>query len=435
MSAAGPHSCSEVERSLLGALVLDPERLADAREALRVEDFESPQHRRTFEALIAIADAGAGVDLRSVATWLASDTAGSALTPDGGWARWLADAAQSVTSSAFVPRDVRIVSEAAMLRASASSLRLQADRAREIHPGIGDEVQAFLEQTETIAFDLARRSLGRTTIHELSGVAIEVVAGMDHPELGVPTGIADLDDLLLGLRKGELVILAARPGRGKTALALQVSLSVARQERSVLFLSLEMSRTDLGQRVLANLAGVEHSRIRAGRLTGGDRAAVQQARDAVSALRLGLVEDNATTCARLKSLGRRRAAKVGLDLVVVDYLQLMSHPNCRDRFQEVGAISRGLKMLARELEVPVLAVSQLSRQGDEGRPRLSHLRESGALEQDADVVLMLWTEDEDGPLHCAVEKNRHGRTGKTCLAFRREFHQIAGLARVEVSFV
>lgn len=420
---------------LLGALILDPDRLAEARETLRLEDFEAPQHRKAFEAILAIDDARAGVDLCSVVTWLAADATARALAPDGGWAYWLADAEQSVTSSAFVPRNVRIVSDAAMLRASSAALRLQADRSSEVHPGIGDEVQAFLEQTEAIAFDLARRSLGRTMIHELSGVASEVVAGMDQPEQGVPTGVADLDELLFGLRKGELVILAARPGRGKTALALQVSLNVARKECSVLFLSLEMSRIDLGQRILANLAGIEHARIRSGRLDAADRAAIQQARNTVSTLRLGLIEDNATTCARLKSLGRRRASKVGLDLVVVDYLQLMSHPGCKDRFQEVGAISRGLKMLARELEVPVLAVSQLSRAGDEGRPRLAHLRESGALEQDADVVLMLWTEDEDGPLHCAIEKNRHGRTGKTCLAFRREFHQIAGLARAEVSFV
>ena len=435
MTASSPHSCADTERSLLGSLVLDPERVPEAQEALRVEDFESPLHRRVFEGILAIADAGAGLDLRSVATWLGADAAARWLEPRGGWVRWLVEAEQSVTSSAFVLRDARIVTEMATLRACTLALRRQADRAREVHPGIADEVPAFLEETEGIVFALGRRALGRTAIHELAHVAREVVAGLDQPERGLSSGIADLDDLLLGVRKGELVILAARPGRGKTALALQVSLNVARQERSVLLLSLEMSRSDLGQRILANLAGVEHARIRAGSLDSGERLALEQARDAVRALRLGLIEDNATTCARLKSLGRRWASKVGLDLVVVDYLQLMSDPSCKDRIQEVGAISRGLKTLARQLEVPVLAVSQHSRAGDEGRPRLAHLRESGALEQDADVVLMLWTEDDGGPLHCAVEKNRHGRTGKTCLAFRREFHQIAGLARAEVILV
>src|SRR6185503_14429888 len=131
---------------------------------------------------------------------------------------------------------------------------------------------------------------------------------------------------LLGIRKGELVILAARPGRGKSALALQFSLNVARRGCSVLFLSLEMSRAELGQRILSNLSGIEHSRIRAGTLNREERAGLAEARDEARALRLGLIEDNATTCARLKSLGRRWASKGRLDLVVVDYLQLMSEP-------------------------------------------------------------------------------------------------------------
>lgn len=435
MSPVGAHSCREIERALLGALYLDAERIPEAREVVRPEDFEVPMHRKVFEGIVALADAGACVDLGSVATWLGSDSEGRGAAPATGWAKWLVEAGASVTSSAFVPQHARIVSESATLRSLALALRRQADLSTEVHPGTGDEVPDFLAETEAVVFAHGRRFLGRTAIHELANVAHEVADGVDRPTAALPTGIADLDDLLHGLRGGELIILAARPGLGKTALALQVSVNCARAGRSVLFVSLEMSRVDLGQRILANLGGVLHERIRSGRLSRAEREAFGAASVQAGGLRLGLIEDSATPCSRLKALARRRSSKVGLDLLVVDYLQLMSHPGCADRFQEVGAISRGLKGLARELSVPVLAVSQLSRAGAEGRPRLSHLRESGALEQDADVVVMLWTEAEGGPLHCAVEKNRHGRTGKTCLAFRREFQQIAGLAREEVKLV
>lgn len=432
MSSPVAHSCREVERELLGALLLDAERLPDVREIVRPEDFEVPLHRIVFEGVLALADGGAGLDLSSVAAWLGFDPRGRRAAPDGGWAKWLVEAASSVTSSAFVPHHARIVSESASLRGLTLALRRQADLCTEVHAGTGDEVPDFLAQTEAAVYAIGQRSLGRTTIHELASVAHEVADGLDRPSGALPTGIADLDDLLHGLRPGEMVILAARPGCGKTALALQVALNVARAGRTALFLSLEMSRVDLGQRILANLGGVHHERIRSGCLRPDERRALEEARTLAGGLRLGLVEDSATPCSRLRALARRRSSKAGLDLLVVDYLQLMSHPGSPDRFQEVGAISRGLKALARELSVPVMAVSQLSRAAAEGRPRLSHLRESGALEQDADVVVLLWTEAERGPLHCAVEKNRHGRTGKTCLAFRREFQQIAGLAREEV---
>jgi len=424
-----------VERELLGALLLDAERLPDVRDAVRQEDFEVPLHRIVFEGISALADGRGGIDLASVAAWLGSDPQGRQAAPPGGWAQWLVEAASSVTSTAFVPHHARIVTESATLRGLALTLRHQADLCTGVHAGTGDEVPDFLAQTEAAVYSIGQRSLGCSTVHELASVAREVEDGLGRPTDALATGIADLDDLLHGLRPGELVILAARPGCGKTALALQVALNVARAGRAALFLSLEMSRVDLGQRILANLSGVMHERIRSGSLHQEERRALEEARVLAGGLRLGIVEDSATPCSRLRALARRRGSKVGLDLLVVDYLQLMSHPGSADRFQEVGAISRGLKGLARELAVPVLAVSQLSRAAAEGRPQLSHLRESGALEQDADVVVLLWTEAERGPLHCAVEKNRHGRTGKTCLAFRREFQQIAGLARVEVTNV
>jgi replicative DNA helicase len=258
------------------------------------------------------------------------------------------------------------------------------------------------------------------------GVVAEATGGKQ--ELGWATGLDDVDHHLSGLRPGELVIVAARPSLGKTAFAAQVALNCAKDGASVLFLSLEMSTSSLAQRMIANLGSIPFTAIRSGRLLPEELGRFHEAAQELGALKIGLIEDNGTTVSRLRGMARRRAANVGLDLIVVDYLQLMSHPSAKDRLQEVSAISRSLKSLARELRVPVLAVSQLSRAGSEGRPKLHHLRETGSLEQDADVVVMLWDDGKGGPLRCSVEKNRHGSTGDMNLFFNKPSLKIAGLA-------
>jgi replicative DNA helicase len=253
--------------------------------------------------------------------------------------------------------------------------------------------------------------------------------------LGVRSGFADLDSLTTGFQKSDLIILAARPSVGKTSLALNIAEHAAvRDKRSVGIFSLEMSKEQLVQRLLSSVAGIDADRLRTGFLEEMDFTRLAPAMNALSEAQLYIDDTPSISTMELRTKARRLQAEAGLDLVVVDYLQLMqaaSTTKDANRVQEVSEISRGLKGLARELSVPVIALSQLSRQPEmrnEKEPRLSDLRESGAIEQDADLVLFLWREAERaGDAHAAEQeeiklklaKHRNGPTGEITLEFRK----------------
>lgn len=419
-------STIDSELCLLGSLVMAPERIDDVRDILRPTDFTRVQHRALWEALAFMSSMRTPIDFITLQDHLVKTAGGQPSV----WAELLVEVSQSVTSSAHAGHHARRISDVSVLKALRVLLRDFAEEARDIVPGVEGAVATFVERAESALFEAGHRSLSSSAVTSISAALPPVITSLrSQAHLGLQTGIADLDDVLLGLRPGELFIIGARPSKGKTAVAMQIALNVARMGGSSLFVSLEMSREELVERFLCNDAEIDSYNMRQRRLNEDDHARIRESAERLSQLPLGIAEDHATTVARLRSLARRWAGQGGLDLLVVDYIQLMSDPELRrDRVAEVSAISRGLKALAKELRIVVLALSQLSRAGDEGRPRLSHLRESGSIEQDADQVGLLYLKDETpgAPLMLGVDKNRHGRCGDVELAFRPSTYTVGG---------
>lgn len=420
-----------IERSIVGTLLCEPERVADVLEVVGPDDFTDRALRAAFQAVVSLDAANVGVDFVAVVEWLSAEQRAMPI-PKGGWQPFVVSLAEEAAGGgASVLHWSRMLAEKSTVRAVQEAMR-DADRALAgVHVGVATQLADALDEIEGAIHRAAQRRLKGSEIADLCGVVPQlrdqILSGEEPP--GLPVYIHELDDLTQGMRGGELTILAARPTVGKTTFAGQVALNVARHGAHVLILSLEMSRLELAERMLANLSGIASDKIRARSLAESQREHLIRGAERLQQLPIAVVEGSATTVSRLRALTRRRKRRNKLDLIVVDYVQLMADPSFRgNRVQEIGAISRGLKALARELDVPVLALSQLSRAGDEGRPRLSHLRESGDLEQDADVVLMLWKTAKDAPLSCSVEKNRHGREGVVRLAHLQESFKVAGLS-------
>ncbi len=427
--------CDEAERALLGALLLDVDRIPEAAEIVRPEDFFERRHQTIFGVLLQLADKSIPVDFITV---------GEALRAVGrfdevGGAGYLVELASLVTSSAHANYHANLVADTATLRnliheATDIVTRAYETRANE------DLVKALLDECEQRMFSLARREEG-TSPEPIAAAIAETFRRIDaathHGELtGLATGYLDLDQLLCGLNAGDLIVLAARPSMGKTALALNMIEHAALSRPvwldrapAVLLFTLEMGRQQVVRRMLCSRARVEAHRLRFGRLSSEERADLTSAADQLSHAKIFIDDTSNLTVMSLRSRARRLKAKHGLDLIVVDYLQLIAFPNSESRQQEISNISRALKGIARELGVPVIALSQLSRQvelRDEKRPQLADLRESGSIEQDADVVLLLYRpeyypqlrkEDNRGLAEVIVAKQRNGPTGEVRLQF------------------
>lgn len=414
----------QAERQVLGDLALDGERVPDVAAILQPEDFRDQRHERIFAALLALDRGHAPIDFVSMQAQLEGDPVALPLRPTAGWASLLVEIGREVTSSAHVLHHARTVARDSMLRSADCALSHGLDAARSFPIGTDADPAELTDGIAQRLLDLGtHHQLGDAQVFDAGAVANEVLGSLDRPDQrgGIETGLLDLDSKLAGLLPGELAVVGARPGVGKTALALQVCINSAGAGKRVLLVSLEMPREQLMQRMLSNLGGVDSMRLRRRETTSDERSRLDGAALAIHRLRIGLVDGSAEmTLGRLRAIARRRAARSGLDLLVIDYLQLLRHPGSENRWQEVGAISRGLKILARELRIPVLACAQLSRAAEgEGRPRLSHLREAGGIEQDADVVILLCTDDSNAPLRCEVAKHRSGETGEALLKFNR----------------
>ncbi|MDP6956582.1 MAG: replicative DNA helicase, partial [Planctomycetota bacterium] len=332
----------------------------------------------------------------------------------------------------------RLVQETATLRRLISEATEIVTEAYSTAPQ-GDSVATLLDASEHRIFQISEgRDAGGT---EGIGAAIEAtfkrIDSMSHRSglTGIGSGFFDLDEMLCGFNKGELTIIAARPSMGKTAFALNVleyaSLHKPEwlgREPSMLFFSLEMGRQSIASRMLCSRARVDGHKLRTGRIPKDDYADLVEAAGELQGTRLFIDDTPGLSVMALRSRARKIKHKHGLDMVVIDYLQLMSHPKAESRQQEISAISRALKGLARELEIPVIALSQLSRaveSREDKRPQLSDLRESGSIEQDADVVLMLYraeyynpTDENKGLAEIICGKQRNGPTGRVKLQFR-----------------
>jgi len=418
----------DAERSILGAILLDNNALNTAIEALKAEDFFLPQHRHVFQQMIALGEAQHAIDLVTLTEEL--HRVGE-LEAAGG-APYLASLVDGVARVSNVEHYARIVKEKAVLRNLIHTTHNIQQRAFEAE----EDADKILDGAESSIFELAedRVKSGLVPIKEIIQAnfdRLEKIFREGKSITGVSTGYGELDKLLSGLQPSELIILAARPSQGKTALALNFAENIAiRGGLPVAVFSLEMSKESLLQRLVASVAQVDAHKFRTGHLSREDWKRMTEALGRISNAPLWVDDAGSTSVLEIGAKARRVKREKGLSLLVVDYLQLITgRGRFNSRQEEVASISRGLKGLAKELQIPVVVLSQLTRapERDERGPQLSDLRESGAIEQDADVVMFIYRphffkagaspeEREETELHIA--KQRNAPTDKVRFVFR-----------------
>lgn len=418
----------EAEQSVLGAVLLDREAAERCSELLKPEDFYREPHRRIFAAVVELVARREAVDVITVAEELGR--AGH-LEAVGGLT-YLSDLTAAVPATANAPHYARIVADKAVLR---ELLRAASEIAESVYAG-DEDPDAVVDAAEARIFRIAEARRGGRPFRPLKDVLMQTFADLERlyehkgEVLGTPTGLSELDRLTTGFHPAEFIVLAARPSQGKTALALNIALAAATRGAHVGFFSLEMAAEQLALRLLCMAAGVAGERVRSGFLGEEDWPKLGHALGRLAEAPIYIDDTPNLSIMELRARARRMRAECGVELLVVDYLQLMhGRGRAENRQQEIAEISRSLKALARELEVPVLALSQLSRAveaRENRRPQLSDLRESGAIEQDADVVIFIYQDpklSEDPSrryeMELIVAKQRNGPTGPVPVIFHR----------------
>src|SRR5262245_28738304 len=444
-----PPQSIEAEQSVLGSILIDRDAVIEVADFLRPEDFYRQAHGRVFAAMLDLSERREPIDVVTVAEAL--ERTGD-LESIGGRA-YLGTLSNETPTAVHVAQYARIVERKALLR----NLIGAAGKIAGIGYEDPAEVQEAIDRAEQELFAVSQRRVAagfsplRSLLHDAYD-RLDYLHEHRGEISGIRTGFGDLDTLTTGLQKSDLVILAARPSVGKTSLALNIAEHAAvHDKKSIGIFSLEMSKEQLVLRLLSSVASIDSQRLRTGFLEELDFARIAPAMNALSEAPVYIDDTPNITTMELRTKARRLQAEAGLDMVIVDYLQLMqSSTTSRDanRVQEVSEISRGLKALARELKVPVVALSQLSRQPEmrESRePRLSDLRESGSIEQDADLVVFLWREKDRGAddqstdgevVKLKLAKHRNGPTGEIDLWFKKaqtRFVNYAGERYADVS--
>jgi replicative DNA helicase len=427
-----PPQSIEAEQSVLGAVLIDRDAMIEIADFLKPEDFYRQAHARIYAVMLDLSERREPIDIVTVSESL--ERTGD-LETIGGRA-YLGTLTNQTPTAVHAAQYARIVERKAVLR----NLIAAAGKIAGIGYEDPSEVAEAIDRAEAELFAVSERrvsagfSVLRSLLHDAYD-RLDYLHAHRGEISGVRTGFGDLDTLTTGLQKSDLVILAARPSVGKTSLALNIAEHAAvRDKMNVGMFSLEMSKEQLVLRLLSSVSGIDSQRLRTGFLEELDFARIAPAMNALSEAPIYIDDTPNLTTMELRTKARRLQAEAGLDLVIVDYLQLMqSSSTARDanRVQEVSEISRGLKALARELKVPVLALSQLSRQPEmreSKEPRLSDLRESGSIEQDADLVMFLYREKERGSdeqqtdgevVRLKLAKHRNGPTGEVDLWFKK----------------
>lgn len=415
-----PHS-QEAEESVLGAMLLDKDAVIAVAEFLVPEDFYDERLREIYKACLDLYEERTPIDVLTVTDKLKKRK----VLKDLGGASYLADLANKVPTAAHVEHYGRIVKEGSTKRA----LMAAASRLVDISMDESMGASEALDAAESQVFSLSQKSLS-ATFTSVKDTLAESFDRLDelHKQgegiRGVATGFADLDDALAGMQKSNLLILAARPGVGKTSLALNIAEYVSvKNKRPLGFFSLEMSREELVDRLLVAQADIDAWKLKTGKLSEDDFTKLSNAMGELAEAPLYIDDTPALSILEMRTKARRLQVEHGLDFIIVDYLQLARSRNLENRVQEVSEISQGLKNLAREMKVPVLAVSQLSRAVETRggkKPQLSDLRDSGSIEQDADVVMFLWREDEENSENMMLDiaKHRNGPLRSIPLRFR-----------------
>jgi replicative DNA helicase len=432
-----PHSL-EAERAVLGAILLERESLPRAIEVLTAVDFYKEGHRKIFEAMRLLFERSEPVDLLTLAEQLRRD---ATLDEVGGPAA-LASLVEEAATAAHLLSYARIVREKALLR---DLIRVATEIIGQSYEH-RDDIDELLDEAEAQIFQLSERRLQGTAIHVRAILKdtfeyIERLYDRKEHVTGLATGFTKLDELTSGFQNADFIIIAGRPSMGKTAFALNVvKYAGVELRRRILVLSLEMSKEQLVQRLLCAEAKVNSQSVRTGYLEQRDWTRLTNAAGRLAEAPIFIDDTPAISVLEARAKARRMKAEHGLDLVVIDYLQLMRGRNAENRQQEISEISRSLKALAKELNVPVVALSQLSRavearQSKDYRPQLSDLRESGALEQDADLIMFLYRPEryglqvEDGNLaEVIIGKQRNGPVDTVKLVFKPEFTSFENLA-------
>ncbi|NDC53041.1 MAG: replicative DNA helicase [Planctomycetia bacterium] len=430
----------DAERAVLGSILLKPDVCDDVSLVVRPEDFHDEAHQILYRHLLDLNEGGRRVD----ATILLERLRSKGDLERVGGSPALADILQAVPHAAHATHYAQIVRDKAMLR---SIIDASTDILRDAYDS-ADEPRELLARAESRIFEILehRSSAEAKPIDTvLTDVMVRMDARMKHEKTlgGVETGFRELDTLCGGLHNSELIILAARPSMGKTALAMNIADHVAIQARQpVLFVSLEMACLELADRLLCSSAQVNGHRLRNGTISQEDRRRLVQKSAEISSAPLYIDDTPGRTLTEIAAVARRLKRRQGLSLVVIDYLQLIEPDNPRDpRQEQVARIARRLKTMSRELDIPVLCLAQLNRQAEmarDNKPRLHHLRESGAIEQDADVVMFVHREeyyqttDEDrervkGQAEIIVAKQRNGPTDDVKLLWQQEFTRFVNL--------
>ena len=425
-----PHN-EEAEQAVLSGVFLRPDLLQEIIDQLKDTDFYIPAHRVIFGAFMALFEQNTPVDEVTVFDWLVSH---SQLEAAGG-AAYLGDLSRAVVSGANAVHWAKIVRDKSMQR---TLIETSAQIISNCYDATKD-VPTLLDESERAIFSISERANSKTfssSSELVRSVFDELLARYNNKSVttGVPTGYMQLDKMTAGLQPTDLIILAARPSMGKTAFALNVAMRAALSGgATVAIFSLEMSKESLMDRMLCAWGRVELSRVRRGFLEDDDWAKLSASADALSQAKIFIDDTAGLTPLALRARCRRLKVEHGLDLVMVDYLQLMHSSRNDSRELEISDISRNLKALAKELKVPVIALSQLNRKVEERtdkRPVLSDLRESGAIEQDADLIMFIHREDaynkkddhqKTGIAEIIIGKHRNGPTGTVKLAYRPEF--------------
>src|SRR5258706_8092352 len=435
-----PHNL-EAERSVLGAVLLHNDAFNLAAEVIDSKDFFRDAHRRIFDKMVKLSERGDAIDLVTLKEELSRS---SELDEVGGPA-YITALVDGVPRSTNVEYYARIIKEKSTLR----QLIFSANKILSTAYGAEEDADVILDQAEHAIFAIADDQVrdGFVSLRDLAQSSLETIERLHaRKELitGVPTGFTELDEITSGLQPSDLVIVAARPSMGKTSLVLNIAQHVGtKTDMTVGLFSLEMSKEQLFLRMLTAEARIDAHRLRSGFLGEKDWGKLSQAIGTLSEVKIFIDDTPSIGTLELRAKCRRLAAEHGLHLVIVDYIQLMQG---RGRFEnrtlELASISRSLKGLAKELRVPVVVLSQLSRAPEarsDHRPQLSDLRESGALEQDADVVVFIYREDMyadrsqpssemQGVAELIIAKQRNGPTGIVRLAFIREFTRFENLA-------
>ena len=430
----------EMEQSILGAILQNNEAIIRLADTLQEEDFYHDAHRLLYRAMVELFQDNIPIDVLSVNDWLQRKDRLDAI----GGPAYLVELVDLVPTAAHVDYHARVVREKSILR---SLIRTATNIVLECHD-TDDDVAMLLDRAERSILEISqgKATSGFSRLHTVlqgSFEQLEKLAERKEPITGLPTGFTDMDRQTAGLQPSDLIVIAGRPSMGKTTLALNIAAHAGMQTgKPIAIFSLEMSKEQMSLRMLCAEARVDSAKLRTGFLSGEDWKSLTDAASALCNQENIYIDDTPMqTALDIRAKARRlRSERGDLGLVIVDYLQLMQgRSRAENRQQEISDITRALKALARELNVPVVALSQLSRAVEQRRPpkpQLSDLRESGAIEQDADVVAMLYRDevydedtDERGVAEVGIAKHRNGPTGTLRLAFRGEFTRFDNLAR------